>query len=508
MRPRLTASPAIKAGYAEKKDSVMTEKKRGTKKKILYMECEAGISGDMTVGMLLDLGADQKVLDKALKSMPLEGFHTEVHRVRKSGIDCCSFDVILEEGQENHDHDMAYLHGWGDCEEDEFREQEEDHHGYHHHHHEQVEGAPEHHYGHHDHEQSGGSAEHHNEHVHRGLTEIFRILNETEMTPAARDLAMKVFRIVARAEAKAHGIPEEQVHFHEVGAVDSIVDVAAAAVCFDDLGITDVIIEELYEGRGTVRCQHGILPIPVPAVTNIVTEAEIPLQRGTVKGEFVTPTGAAIAAAVRTAGRQPERYRIKKTGIGAGKRTYARPSILRGMLIEPADAAVEGSGEEPARRKGNVSSSRGTRTEKAEEGRIWKLETNIDDSTGEQLGFLLGRLFAAGARDAFYTPVFMKKNRPGWMLTVICDAAAIEKMEEMIFLHSSTIGIRRCTMERTVLERETIKVNLADGTVRVKVCRGTFGIKYDPEYEDVAAVAERTGRGFSAVYQEVLNEVQ
>lgn len=270
---------------------------------ILYLECASGISGDMTVAALLDLGADAKVLSQALDSLlPLgiEGFQIQITRVKKSGLDACDFHVLLDRAHENHDHDMDYLHGSGP-------------HGDHPHH--------GHHHGHH--------------HTHRGLGEILPLIQQADMSPGAKALSEKIFQILAQAEAKAHGVPADQVHFHEVGAVDSIVDIIGAAVCLDDLGITEVAIPSLCEGCGTVRCQHGLLPVPVPAVLNIVQEHALPLQITSIKGELVTPTGAAIAAAIRTTDRLPRKFTVLKTGLGAGKRTYDCPGILRAMLIQP-----------------------------------------------------------------------------------------------------------------------------------------------------------------------------
>ena len=228
------------------------------------------------------------------------------------------------------------------------------------------------------------------------MKEIREIIAAVKMTDHARELALRIFEIIAEAEAKAHAVPVEQVHFHEVGAIDSIVDVVAAAVCLDDLHIENVVVPKLCEGTGTVRCQHGVLPVPVPAVTNIVEKNGLNLEIMDVQGEFVTPTGAAIAAAVKTSDVLPKAFRIVRTGIGAGKRTYERPSILRAMLIEPAKTE-----------------------EKGDKDCIYRMETNIDDCSGEVLGYVMDLLFEAGARDVHYHPVYMKKNRPAWQLNVI-----------------------------------------------------------------------------------------
>ncbi len=268
----------------------------------LYLECYSGISGDMTVAALLDLGADEDVLKAVLDSVPIQGFDTRISRVKKSGIDACDFHVILE--QENHDHDMEYLYGH-------YKEHAHEHH----------------------HEHCGEHAHEHH-HEHRGMKEILAIIQDTKMTDKAKELTTSIFDILACAEAKAHNLPKNEVHFHEVGAVDSIVDIIATAVCLDNLNIENVIVPSLYEGKGTVRCQHGILPVPVPAVANIMQMYGLPLQIIEMEGEYITPTGAAIVAATRTRDRLPEHFVIQKIGIGAGKRQYEGPGILRAMLIE------------------------------------------------------------------------------------------------------------------------------------------------------------------------------
>lgn len=216
----------------------------------LYLECYSGISGDMAVGALLDLGADGKVLEEQLRSLPVKGFEIEIGRVQKSGLDACDFRVLLDREHENHDHDNVYLYG------------HEHSHGHKHSCEEHVHEGHTHH-GHEEHSHGNGGA---HTHEHRGLPEIKSIIQKSGITERAKSIATDIFTVLAEAEAKAHGTTMEEVHFHEVGAVDSIVDIVAAAICLDNLDITEVIVPELYEGRGTVRCQHGIIPVPVPAV--------------------------------------------------------------------------------------------------------------------------------------------------------------------------------------------------------------------------------------------------
>lgn len=410
--------------------------------KTLYLECASGISGDMTTAALLDLGADKETLERALKSLPLDGYEIKISRVKKAGLDVCDFLVKLDEAHENHDHDMEYL------------------------------------YGHlHDHHHShGGESHDHHHHEHRGLKEINEILENSGLTPRAKDIAKDIFLVLGEAEAKAHGVPIEEVHFHEVGAVDSIVDIAAAAVCLDQLDITEVIVPFICEGSGTVRCQHGILPVPVPAVANIIEKKGLPIRITERQGELVTPTGAAIVGALATSFTLPEKFKIRKTGMGAGKRKYDPPSLLRAMIIE---AAGQDEGDF-----------------------IYKLETNIDDCTGETLGYVMERLLEAGARDVHFVPIYMKKNRPAYELVVICDADKREKLEQIIFEETTTIGIRRAKMERTVLQRETGSIELSFGELKVKTCTLPDGSKKCyPEYDSAKALAKEKGMTLEQVLE-------
>ena len=428
--------------------------------KTLYLECYSGISGDMTVAALLDLGADRSVLDRVLKSLKVSGFETKISRVVKSGIDACDFDVVLDKDHENNDHDMEYLHG---------------------HHHEGHER---------NHAHGTGTAQDHHHHEHRGIKEITCIIEYSAMTENAKKIAVRIFEILAEAESKAHNVPVDQVHFHEVGAVDSIVDIVSVAVCLDDLDVTEVIVPVLWEGRGTVRCQHGILPIPVPAVANIVSANHLHLKMTEVEGELVTPTGAAIVAAVKTKDKLPETFEIQKIGIGAGKRQYECPGILRAMFISESTAQAKG---------------RNPKAENQEtKDTIIKMETNIDDCSGEVLGFVMERLMKAGARDVHYVPVFMKKNRPAWVLNVICKEEDMEMLQNIIFEETTTIGIRYSIMERTILPRETRTLPTPWGEVLAKVCTLNGKEQLYPEYESVAQLSREKEIPFTEIYRYIV----
>lgn len=409
--------------------------------KILYLECNSGISGDMTVGMLLDLGADRKVLVKALDSMQLDGYHLHFGRKETCGLDAFDFDVHLEadghshEKNEHNDHEKAHHHG-------------EAH--------------------------THGEAHHH---THRNLYDIYEIIDRLNTGERVKELARKMFRIVAEAEAKAHGLPVEQVHFHEVGAIDSIIDIVSVAICIDNLGIEEVVVSPLSEGHGHVHCQHGTLPVPVPATANIISAWGLELRFTDNEGEMVTPTGAAIAAALRTRKELPDACRLLKIGMGAGNKVFRQANVLRGMLLETEDSKVS-------------------------ETKLWVMETNLDDSTGEMLGLTMEMLLEAGAADVWYTPVYMKKNRPGYQLSVLCKETDRELLEDILMTQSTTIGIRRYPVQRTVLEREMKMVKTPYGIVEIKICRHKDKFFFYPEYESIRRICKETGADFQNVYYE------
>ena len=280
----------------------------------LIIDGTSGISGDMTVAALLDLGASEKHLREQLATLPVDGFTIAVTRVNKHGIDACDFDVQLAGELENHDHDMAWLYGNEAAAE---HTHEHDHEGHAHEH-------EDHHHTHH--------------HHHRSLADVTEIIVGSQLSDGAKRRALAIFTALAAAEAKAHGKTPETVMFHEVGAVDSIVDVCSVAICLDDLDIEDIVVESLSEGHGTIRCAHGPMPIPVPAVVNLCQAGNIALTPAPVAGELVTPTGAAIVAALRTSEHLPSRYRIEAVGYGAGKRPYEGCSGTLRCLLVHADA--------------------------------------------------------------------------------------------------------------------------------------------------------------------------
>ena len=305
----------------------------------LIIDGTSGISGDMTVAALLDLGASEEHLREQLATLPVDGFEVAVTRVNKHGIDARDFDVQLASELENHDHDMAWLYG------NEVTAEHTHEHAHHHHHDHDEHDEHEHHHEdehvhchEHTHEHAHGHNGHHHAHHHRSLADVTEIINGSRLSDGAKRRALAIFTALAAAEAKAHGKTPETVMFHEVGAVDSIVDVCSVAICLDDLDVENIVVESLSEGHGTIRCAHGLMPIPVPAVVNLCQAGNIALKPAPVAGELVTPTGAAIVAALRTSEHLPSRYRIEAVGYGAGKRPYEGCSGTLRCLLVHADA--------------------------------------------------------------------------------------------------------------------------------------------------------------------------
>lgn len=394
--------------------------------KTLYLECYSGISEDMAAAALLDLGAEQTVMKAALASLPVGGFRTEITRVRKSGVDVCNFQVILDEEHKNHAHDEENIHKYWE------------------------------------------------------YKEINRIFTDSDMTERAMKTALHIFDVLAEAKAKVDGVPKEQTRFQEM---DSIVYIAAVAICLDNLDITEVIVSELYEGKGAVRCCQGMLPVPVPEVVHIVQQNRIPLKITEFEGGLVTPAGAAVAAALRTSGQLPENLVIQKTGMGAGKKNHNCPGILRAMVLR-----------EKTKRQENLQGR----------DRIWHLETNIDDCTGEELGNVMKLLFEAGAKDVYYTPIYMKKNRPAYELSVICTEETRNILENIIFEETTTIGIRRTEMERTVLKREIHLLEAEGFPVKAKICTLPDGSRRCyPEHDSAAALAADRRISYREAWQKI-----
>lgn len=434
--------------------------------KELYFQCNSGISGDMTVAALLDLGADQKVLQNAMESLHVGGYHLHIGKTKKCGIEATDFDVHLEHGDEEHHHHHEEGHS-----------HDHDHQEHHHHDHDHLhdEGGVEHHHTHDGHTHP---------HEHRNFGDIAAIIQNSGISEQAKKLSIDLFRIVAEAESKAHGLPVEEVHFHEVGAVDSIVDIVATAVCLDNLGVSKVYCPYICEGQGTVRCQHGVMPVPVPAVVNIASAHDLELRITDNQGEMVTPTGAAIIAGICSSSKLPDQFRIVKTGIGAGKKDFAQANILRVFEIEPVSAG------------------------KLETEQVAVLQSNIDDQSPETLSYAMEQLFKAGARDVWFEPIFMKKNRPATLLNVLCLPDQIEKLTGVILKETTSIGVRYQTYSRIAMERKTEEVETEFGKIAVKHCSWKGIEKRYPEYESAKAAAEANGVSLENVYHAIFKIIK
>ena len=435
----------------------------------LYLECYSGISGDMTVAALTDLGVEEAYLRQELAKLHLDGYEIKISRTKKNQITAADFDVILKEDGEMHGHS-------------------------------------------HDHSHPGEGHEHSHSHSHNSYKEISELISQSELNSRVKEMSLKIFHVIAEAEAKVHGMPVDQVHFHEVGAVDSIVDITAAAICLDKLGFDSILTSELWEGKGTTWCQHGRIPVPAPAVLEMMADHRIPVKFTPVEGEMITPTGAGIAAALTAERKLPERFVVEKVGVGAGKKDFPHANILRAMILNTDTDAVSEIKEKAAgsteNRKNGADNAVKTNQGIAAGSlnTVTVLETNVDDCSGEQLGYAMECLLREGALDTSCIPVYMKKNRPAYMLQVICRPKDEEKMETVIFRETTSIGLRKYREERSILPREIITVTLPDGQeVRVKKCSHHGQEFFYPEYEDMKAACRTADRSFPEICKEAVD---
>jgi uncharacterized protein (TIGR00299 family) protein len=382
--------------------------------RVAHFDCFSGLSGDMTLGALIDAGVDADAVREAIDSLGLP-ITLEIEKVRKGGF--AATQVFVE--------------------------------------------APE-------------------EHEHRFLPQVEEILSRGNLTPRQRDLALRIFRRLAEAEAAVHGMPLEKVHFHEVGALDSIADIAGAAVGLDLLGVARFSSRSVPTGHGMVKCAHGLMPIPAPGTAELLKG--VPLAPSAIKAELTTPTGAAILTTVVTEWVEQPVMTVERIGHGAGRKEFAdQPNLLRlfvGTRSESADAA--------------------------ESDRVWVLETNLDDVPAEVVGYCFEQLFAAGALDVYATPIQMKKSRPGVLLSVLAAEAAVPALEAVLFRETETFGVRRYPVQRSKLRREGVTVETPWGPVKGKRGWREGGPEvFTPEYEDCARVAREHGVPLREVYTAV-----
>ncbi len=437
--------------------------------KTLYLDIFSGISGDMLIGALIDLGVNPSQLDHEVKKLRLDGYHLHVVRAQKSQIQGIKFDVHLHDAH-GHSHGARANHEPK-------------------HEHEHTHAGGEKHAHSHSHEQDhdhAHQAEHDHTHDHdegRNFAAIKQLILDSALSDWVKEKAVKVFHRIAVAEGKIHGLPAEAVHFHEVGAVDSIIDIVGGCVALELLGKPRVLAAPVVEGMGWIQCAHGRFPIPAPATLEILGARGIAVTQCEEPHELVTPTGAAMLAEFVEHFGPMQGLVASKIGFGLGTRdNKTRPNVLRAILGETAASQPTANDWET--------------------DAIAVLETNLDDINAEILGHFVEQAFAAGALDVFHTPVQMKKNRPGVLLTVLCAAAEADKFSELMLRETSAFGVRRSIAERRKLQREFAQVKTPYGEVTVKLGKLNGKIvQAAPEYESCRKLAEHTQVPLKTIYE-------
>ncbi len=421
--------------------------------KIVYYDCFSGISGDMNLGAMIDLGVSRDTLVSGLKKLNIGGWRLDITGDQRHGITGTRVTVFTGEG-ESGDHD--HLHGHA-------HEHTHTHEHEHEHKHKLV---------------NDPGQGHDHRHGHRNLSDIRKIIKGSSLSGNVTDLAMKMFTLIAEAEAAVHDKPVEEICFHEVGAIDSIVDIVGSAICFDALGVDRVYVSTIELGSGMVRCEHGLLPVPAPATARII--AGFPVHTGGVNFEATTPTGAAIIAALASPLPPDTKFSIIRTGYGIGqKNNPARPNILRVFLAE-------------------------TEPEEEEGHQALLVECNVDDMNPELSDYISARLFSAGAGDVWFTPVIMKKGRPAFTISVICEEEHKNAVSEILFTESTTIGLRVMPFSKETLHREFEEIETRFGKVVIK--KSYFKdhlVSVKPEADRCAAIARETGLPMKQVIHEI-----
>ncbi len=389
--------------------------------RILYYDCFAGISGDMNLGALLDLGVDPAYLESELKKLNIKGFHLEIAPDLRRGISGTKATVVVEDPDNEK---------------------------------------------------------------HRHLRHVEEIINNSTLSDKVKTTSLKIFSLIAFAEAKVHQIEVERVHFHEVGALDSIADIVGAAICLEYLKVDKVLSAPIQLGGGTVKCAHGIMPVPAPATALIV--ANIPVKTGLVQHEATTPTGAAILVATVDEFTSEINFPITKTAYGIGQRDVSEvPNVLR-VYLSDTETAASGLKEESAT----------------------IVECNIDDMNPERYEFIMEQLFEAGVADAWLTPIIMKKSRPANQLSVLCSPEKINKIKGIIFNHSTSIGLREYTVKKSVLSRveKSVQTKFGPITVKQSILEGKI-VRSKPEYEQCKSIAKQHNISTEEVEREVIKNL-
>ena len=434
--------------------------------RIAYLECFSGISGDMFLGALIDAGVPPQVFEQAVEALGV-GARLDISRVNRSGISATKVDVVVSEEPRTR---VSASHGHS--------------HSHTHDHSHEHEHARQH---------SGHRHAHNGEHDHgRGLTEIREIIGAAKITEPARQTALAIFEKLGAAEGKIHNVPIDKIHFHEVGAVDALVDIVCAAVGAEALGVDEFVCSSLNVGGGTVECAHGTFPVPAPATVELLKGA--PVYSSGIQAELVTPTGAAIVATLAKRYEAFPAVQVEKAGYGAGTRDFpGHANVLRITIGEVMPAAMTGEGVRAAH-------DDATQTET-----ITVLEANLDDLNPQVFGYVMDRLLEAGTLDVFAVPVQMKKNRPGVVLTVLAKPQDADQLAKIIFNETTTLGIRRREEQRQALARRWETVSTRFGEVRIKIGNMNGSVSnYAPEYEDCRRIAAEHRVPLKLVMQEAL----
>ncbi len=413
--------------------------------KTLYFECNMGAAGDMLTAALLELLPDPDDFVSRFNALGIKSVNMKREKAVKCGITGTHVSMLID-GVEETSHDHHEHEHEGDREHD--HDHDHEHHHDHHHAHE---------HDHHDHDHV------HEHHHHSSLHDIEHIVDRLKLSSKVKDDILAVYELIAQAESHVHGMPVTDIHFHEVGTMDAIADVTAFCMLINELAPDRIIASPIHTGSGHVHCAHGILPVPAPATEYLLQG--IPSYSTATKGELCTPTGAALLKHFASSFGPRPVMNIDKTGYGCGKKDFEKANIVRAFLGSEDD-----------------------RTDM-----IVELECNIDDMTGEEIGFACEELLNAGARDVFTIPVQMKKNRPGILLCVITTEAEKETLRDLIFKHTTTIGIRESIKSRYVLERESLTMHGSLGDYEVKKCHGYNVRRSKAEYESKAAIARENG---------------
>ena len=403
--------------------------------KTLYIECNMGAAGDMLLASLAELTGDVKACEEKLNSLGIPDVTYNFEKSVKCGIEGTHVRVValgVEEDEHMHEHEHHY-HDHEEHEHSHEHEHEHDHH--------------------HEHTHEKHTHDHHHHHTH--MSDIVNIISGLNVSDKVKQNALAVYGLIAEAESKAHGKPVSDIHFHEVGTMDAVADIVGVCVLLKQLAPDRIIVSPLATGFGQVKCAHGILPVPAPATASIIEG--IPSYSGSVEGELLTPTGAALLKYFADSFGQRPVMAVSGTGYGMGKKDFPKANMLRTFLGDS-----EGEGD-----------------------KVIELRFNVDDMTGEETGYATGVLMENGALDVFTTPVFMKKNRPGILFTVLVKPEDKERFAKLIFENTTTIGIRYNEMDRFRLDRREEKVMTKYGEISVKVTEG-FGVtKAKPEYDDI-----------------------